>query len=337
MAELLVVLVVQELAAALALGHFGPRGEPLELPDSAVPAAFKDWGVGVCDWQTQCPTLADTAGGGGRGPRLYARLVRLLPTVGCEADAATAYSAEERVAGLGSAAGALAFRPDGSYNTVWPGVGKLSESATQGSALKVVRRNEVDGDAWEVEHCLVGEELLPRLKTSVRARVRILQRLRGSRAAGALPMLVGLTVYRERWEGPFRNGESLGGCSTSGASFAELPRLQAAELAGRWLADCSVADPSEVAGEGKLGRQGAVAELRMAGQREEAMVLPEDDGSSEILLPKGMWSLLRGLVNGGFALDAGWLVESGQAIISTVAFDADNRLQGSSINTLSRA
>ncbi|XP_010436185.2 PREDICTED: uncharacterized protein LOC104719897 [Camelina sativa] len=59
---------------------FSRQGQPLELPESVVPEAYREWEVKVFDWQTQCPTLAQ--------PDAHAFLyksIKLLPTVGCEA------------------------------------------------------------------------------------------------------------------------------------------------------------------------------------------------------------------------------------------------------------
>lgn len=66
---------------------FSSEGEPIELPEQVVPEAFREWEVKVFDWQTQCPTLAQP-----HDFTLFYKLIKLLPTVGCEADAATRLS-----------------------------------------------------------------------------------------------------------------------------------------------------------------------------------------------------------------------------------------------------
>lgn len=42
---------------------FSADGTPLELPPAYVPEAYREWGVAVCDWQTQasCTTTEDGA------------------------------------------------------------------------------------------------------------------------------------------------------------------------------------------------------------------------------------------------------------------------------------
>jgi hypothetical protein len=59
---------------------FSADGSPEQLPEYYVPAAFRDWGVELHDWQTHVSTLADAS-----GVKLVVK--RLMPTVGCEADA----------------------------------------------------------------------------------------------------------------------------------------------------------------------------------------------------------------------------------------------------------
>uniref|UniRef100_M8CWM1 DUF3598 domain-containing protein n=1 Tax=Aegilops tauschii TaxID=37682 RepID=M8CWM1_AEGTA len=93
---------------------FTVAGDPVELPANVVPDAYREWGVQVFDWQTQCPTLADPAAPGA----LHYRLVRLLPTVGCEADAATVHTSHQRHV---SSATAFAYGgAGGSYVATWP-------------------------------------------------------------------------------------------------------------------------------------------------------------------------------------------------------------------------
>ena len=45
-----------------------------------MPQEFRDWEVRLVDWQTQCSMLATAEG-------VTYSLKRLMPTVGCEADA----------------------------------------------------------------------------------------------------------------------------------------------------------------------------------------------------------------------------------------------------------
>ena len=54
---------------------FMPDGIPEELPPHLVPEAYREWGVQVHDWQTQCSA-------GAAADKLHYTLKRLMPTVG---------------------------------------------------------------------------------------------------------------------------------------------------------------------------------------------------------------------------------------------------------------
>lgn len=187
--------------------EFNFQGEPVQLPSAVVPNAFREWEVEVHDWQTQCPTLAQLEKG-----KLWYKVIRLLPTVGCEADAATTYSVEECDAQHN--ASELAYHEDGSYTVVWRGQRVTNEKKGSGSG-KVVTR---EGEGLEVEQCLVHG----------RKRVRVLQQLGVRRR---------IRVFKEVWEGPFRNGESLGGCAATTSAFATQDPLEASSLSGAWHAE----------------------------------------------------------------------------------------------------
>ncbi|KAJ0968859.1 hypothetical protein J5N97_021736 [Dioscorea zingiberensis] len=178
---------------------FTTTGCPIELPENVVPEAYREWGVEVFDWQTQCPTLASESG----DRSLFYKLIRLLPTVGCEADAATRYSVEERVAG-DPENGALAFGydPSGCYVAVWPrAAGEL-----------------------ELEHCLVDPG-------NREVRLRVVQVVK---VEGEGMRLAGIRVFSEQWYGPFRNGEQLGGCAIRESGFAATKKVEVSEVIGEW-------------------------------------------------------------------------------------------------------
>ena len=66
------------------------RGDVSTLPAHYVPDAFREWGVEIFDWQSQCSTTPREGG-------LYVRDARFVPVVGCEADASTIESFERDV------------------------------------------------------------------------------------------------------------------------------------------------------------------------------------------------------------------------------------------------
>lgn len=136
--------------------------------------------------------------------------MRLLPTVGCEADAATVHSVE--VCDVPSNASALVYHPSGSYTAVWRGKRVENETKATGPGKEVCR----EGDEFEVEQCIVHDKM----------RIRVLQRLDRRRR---------VLMFREAWEGPFRNGESLGGCAAVTQAFATTDRFEPGKsLVGKW-------------------------------------------------------------------------------------------------------
>ncbi|KAI4995349.1 hypothetical protein ZWY2020_035252 [Hordeum vulgare] len=177
--------------------EFTVAGEPVELPANVVPDAYREWGVQVLDWQTECPTLADPAAPGA----LHYRLVRLLPTVDCEADATAVHTSHQRHA---SSAAAFAYAGEGgSYVATWP----------KGPAAVL-----------EVEHCICHPD-------NAEVRVRLVQTVALAKDAARLR---GLKVFSEQWYGPYRNGDQLGGCALRESAFAAGERLAASAVAGQW-------------------------------------------------------------------------------------------------------
>lgn len=41
---------------------FTPSGDPEQLPERYVPGAFRDWGVELWDWQSQCSSTVTDDG-----------------------------------------------------------------------------------------------------------------------------------------------------------------------------------------------------------------------------------------------------------------------------------
>lgn len=189
---------------------FSSGGTPIELPESVVPDAYREWEVKVFDWQTQCPTLAEA-----EHPSFMYKTIKLLPTVGCEADAATRYSIDERNVGNGAndEVTAFAYQRSGCYVAVWPADG--------GGAYKLL----------ELEHCLLNPQ-------DRESRVRVVQVVR---VEGARLVLQNIRVFCEQWYGPYRNGEQLGGCAIQDSAFASTAALKASEVVGTWQGPVSVA------------------------------------------------------------------------------------------------
>ncbi|KAI3515191.1 hypothetical protein L1887_13958 [Cichorium endivia] len=258
-------------------------GHPIELPENVVPNAYREWEVKVFDWQTQCPTLAqqDTYSA------MY-KLIKLLPTVGCEADAATRYTVEERtIGGTNNMVSAFAYQSSGSYTAVWstkkPGV-------------------------LELEHCLID----PRDKES---RVRIVQ-IVGVEEKGKL-VLKNIRVFVEQWYGPFRNGDQLGGCAIRDSAFATTQALDVSNVLGVWKRSNSIAyfqdSPNSV-----LQELIPIEDVENSVREKEHLVL----------LPKNLWTSIKEIENGEkTCFEVGWLLEQGRAITSTCIFSRNAELK----------
>ncbi|CAM6086418.1 unnamed protein product [Calypogeia fissa] len=282
--------------------EFNFLGEPSELPSQVVPDAFRDWGVEVYDWQTMCPTLGQEEEPG----NLAYKVIRLLPTVGCEADAATAYCSEERDFGT---ALAYAFHANGSYNAVWPGKGVVRNNPDAGRTGKIVVRNTDNSNEWEVEHCLVKKG------GSSRNRTRILQQFRVDDDT-KVPQLKNITVYVEQWDGPFRNGESLGGCSTSGSGFATTEILEHRSLTGSWKAESFLAE----------GETSPRLTFEGSGDVERSQA------EEIVALPMNLWSSVKASEGAtSYSIEAGWLLNPGQIMVSSVEYLPSGNFQASRI------
>lgn len=171
-----------------------------------VPEAFREWEVKIFDWQTQCPTLAEPE----ENILMYKNIL-LLPTVGCEADAATRYKVDERqVGGVNGRVSAFAYESSGSYVAVW----------------------EKDDQLMELEYCLINPQ-------DPESRVRIIQFVQVMENTNMV--LKSIKVFREQWYGPFRNGEQLGGCAIRDSAFASTAPMTASQLAGIWHGGRAVA------------------------------------------------------------------------------------------------
>ncbi|CAL4920551.1 unnamed protein product [Urochloa decumbens] len=261
---------------------FTAAGDPVELPESVVPEAYREWGVRVLDWQTQCPTLADPA----TPCALHYRLVRLLPTVGCEADAATVHTSHRRHASSASAFAYAAAAAGGgaSYVAAWP----------RGPA-----------PVLEVEHCVA------RPVDAEVARVRVVQTV----ALGKEPRLRGIKVFSEQWYGPFRDGEQLGGCAVREAAFAAGEKLDVNEVIGEWEATEAAAARFS----GELDPEtGKFAEL----SPDEPSKVQRDAGGV-VALPKQLWSAFKELGDGEFLCEVGWALGGGRAVTSRCVLSKD--------------
>ncbi|KAL5562316.1 hypothetical protein UlMin_032063 [Ulmus minor] len=266
---------------------FSREGSPIELPENVVPEAYREWEVKVFDWQTQCPTLADQ-----EERVLVYKLIKLLPTVGCEADAATRYTIDERnVGGSNNSVSAFAYQSSGCYVAVWP----IEEKGSY--------------KLRELEHCLIN----PQDKES---RVRIVQVVR---VENEKMVLNSIKVFVEQWYGPFRNGDQLGGCAIRDSAFASGAALEASEVVGVWegLSAAVSFDGSQIDFIQELSKDNVQKSVR--------------DESDLVLLPKQLWCSLKETEGGDTCSEVGWLLNHGRAITSKCTFSSKATLKEISV------
>ncbi|KAJ4846629.1 hypothetical protein Tsubulata_014642 [Turnera subulata] len=288
---------------------FTAEGTPIELPESVVPEAFREWEVKVLDWQTQCPTLAAPD-----HTLLSYKTIKLLPTVGCEADAATRHSIDERSVGGADqdqdqdhkVVDAFAYQASGCYVAVWPGGDKKKP-------------------LLEVEHCLIN----PKDRES---RVRVIQVVgvvEGDDEGVQLQLqLQGIRVFCEQWYGPFRNGDQLGGCAIRDSAFAATPPLEPSLVARvLWQGPISVATFDSPQHQHHQQHEGFLRELLDDGIQKTVR-----DESDLVLLPKQLWCSLKQIQDGEIRCEVGWVFDQGSAVTSSCIFSPNAKLKASSLN-----
>ncbi|EFN58401.1 hypothetical protein CHLNCDRAFT_140331 [Chlorella variabilis] len=134
---------------------------------------------------------------------------RMMPTVGCEADAIAYTQAACKLFQSSTDTGAATVAPDGSYSQ---GPHDISAADCTKAAL---------------EQCLVVE---PR-----RRRLRVVHNLRRTGGEGRW-VLDSVEVHNERYDSPYRGKVELSGCGGGMKAFAGDQRLAAEAVQGSWEA-----------------------------------------------------------------------------------------------------
>lgn len=263
---------------------FDADGTPQQLPERFVPGAYREWGVELFDWQSQCSCTTE-------GGQLRSTLRRLMPTVGCEADAVAFTEEASTVAapsGDGSTAEALVTLPDGSYSA-----GPASFDAKEASKLRFEACFAMPGLSTEgtLQHSSTagGTNGSP-----PRYRIKVAQNLQRNWMDGSW-RLASVELHREKYDGPFTGRKELAGCGGGQPAISKLPAAADEQLQGSW------APHPGAASEAARGGAGAAAAGPTAG------------GSAIITkLPLGAWSVVRVDGAGDLVVEAGALAEGGQ-------------------------
>ncbi|KAL4458080.1 hypothetical protein ABPG75_012945 [Micractinium tetrahymenae] len=210
---------------------FNPDGSPIPLPEYYVPQAYRDWGVELFDWQSQSSVLADSQG-------VSATCRRMMPTVGCEADAIAFMQEAAQLFSTAPGSQPATAAPDGSYSA---GPADISSADLRKVAF---------------EHCLALPAEGPQQQ---RMRLRVVQQLRRGAASGGW-RLDSVELHSERYDSPYRGKLELSGCGGGMKGFASSEALPADALAGAWqvasglryqvdptsgACSCSAAQPGE--------------------------------------------------------------------------------------------
>ncbi len=162
-----------------------------------MPDEYRNWGVEIKGFESLTSSeLVSSA--------LRTKRTRVLPSVGCEADAVVPETSEITTTGFGDTPESVGFE-NGSYS-----VGPLRIS---------------DDVAAKSSFCLVEPDTeIDKPRTRVRVECGDVLAGRGV-----------LDIHVEVWDAPFCDGAVLPGCGGSSVSFADAPPLDSArELPGIW-------------------------------------------------------------------------------------------------------
>ena len=191
---------------------FDADGEARELPEYYVPQAYRDWDVQLYDWQSQCSMNSTETG-------LMSVTRRMMPTVGCEADAIafTEEVPEDLILGNSNAF----YSSDG--------------LATQSPGLVMADEKSFDCKA---EHILS-------LENDRRIRmVHLLKKMGPERQW----RVQGIEVHVEKKDSEYHGRRELTGCGGGMDPFAKTERLSMDEVATTFETGRSIASGFQLDG-----------------------------------------------------------------------------------------
>lgn len=333
------MLVTFDAAAPSSSGGAAP--EPRELPREFVPDAFREWGLAVRDWQTQCSMNAVEDG---KSVSLEYRVRRLLPSVGCEADA-TAFVDEAVVASSSSHSSSSPSSSSSSSSSPAPPPPLVLATAPDGGyALVPSRIAAGDSPMTRVEACLPLAETAP---GGGRRRLRLVLFAEAAPSPPDLPSsLKTVEVHSETFDSPFIvSGATLSGCGGSVPQFSSKERTAAEELDGGGGGGSLSWSP--VVADGAAAEATATASRAFVFSAASASLNPSPNPpparkarggpQGRLLLPLGSWATLRpsAAPEGGVVFEAGVLLSSGDESpsrrrrkVMTAAYSGTGELTG---------
>lgn len=261
--------------------------------------AYRDWGVQLFDWQSQSSVLADGSG-------CAATHRRMMPSVGCEADAIAFTSQAQQLFGVPAPGGPQPpVAPDGSYVS---GPADISAPDCAKAAFEACLALGCGGDGAATQQ--------PR-------RLRVVHNLQrvGSEGRWALDSV---ELHHERLDSTYRGKVELSGCGGGMKTFASADRLGADALAGAWVA-AGLRYTADPAGNGC--RADAVSSEAWSADTQPALLLH----------PLGAWSscAIADGADGDISLAAGVLL--GDSMVVATQRLVGGRLAAAELLTLQRA
>lgn len=227
---------------------FDSGGSPKQLPEYYVPEAYREWGVELFDWQSQCSMLASD------GTLKYC-VRRLMPTVGCEADA-IAFTEESHEA-FGTEHGCAVYASDGSFARSPEGLDNLEMYECS------------------AEHCVP-------LDRSNFMRLRAVQYFKRF-GPDKHWKLSELEMHIERKEGPYTGRRELAGCGGGMPTFGTSPARDSHSLR-------ALAGESWTATGVRLSKENFGGDVRVNSVVDEIWSIPEWSKSDALVcLPRDAW------------------------------------------------
>ena len=309
--------------------------EARELPREYVPDAFREWELSVRDWQTQCSmnAVADSS--------LEYRVRRLLPSVGCEADA-TAF-VDEAVVGNGSSSSSSSSSPSSSSPSSSSAPLLLLATAPDGGYVLVPSKLSLTSEGGAGKPTRV-EACLPLTESALgggRRRLRLVLFAAAAPSSSPLSLPASLEtveVHSETFDSPFCvSGATLSGCGGSVPQFSSKARTAAEELDGSlsWapvVGDDGTATTSSRA----FVFDAASASLNPSRNNPPPARKARGGPLGRLLLPLSCWASLRpsAAPEGGVVFEAGVLISDSSSPprrlrkVMTAAYSGTGELTG---------
>ncbi|GFR51305.1 hypothetical protein Agub_g13669 [Astrephomene gubernaculifera] len=263
---------------------FNSAGAPQPLPERFVPSAYKEWGVELFDWQSQCSSVIVASGNDGSQLDLRNLLKRLMPRVGCEADAVAFV---EEAADVWSADGGGPVKPVAASGSYVAAPAELPAATAAAASTATTDRGSSNSSSTQpkLEFCLASPSSSPSGEQPG-SRLRLVLTLAQQGEGGQWQVALA-ELSRETYDGPFNGGAELSGCAGGSAPFAQQVPTTQQQLAGEWRVRGEVLRYARKEASGLLDlEESEASETKTDPDRKRMSRL---DGPGALLLPLGVW------------------------------------------------